>query len=1151
MIVHGIRWGRFAVSFAVMIVVLFAGSCGGGSSSGGGGSNPGALSLSINPPSPTMLAGSTLTVSVVASELGVSATPSVTSAQLPAGITTTTSFPLPIAPGGTALTLQTATNLAAGSYKIVLTGVAGSVSATADILITVQTNNLPAFYFTQGLYKEVALPVGGSGQIQISTGTNGVADYNVILSANGLPPGTSSTITPSTITPGQTAIVTITASSTAPFSQNVSVTVTGTPEAPIPAASTNFLASVTPAQNSLPNNRTDYLSTEATPYAAVYDPIHELIFSSNNSWNRVDIISNTTHAIVKSVPIRDPRGIDITQDASTVWVATGSQQVFGINTTTFAATRYQLPGMGAVTSSGAQIWQGNLIYALADGTFFIYPGGVNSNTFTYFAIWNPASNILTPIKSPPNAIPGIVQRTGDGKRVYSIGGNSFYYDDVAGKFSGVTQLGAFSAATNFDGSRIAVYDGNSLNMYDGNFNPLGPLPGGGLLGGLPFEGGLVFSSNTGYLYETAVPTDLPFIITIDPNTLQALSIAPAMGIPGGENSPDLFIPTPFAVDSTGIVLGFQPYGIAFDDATFSQNFSSSQPGFPPFLNHMSPYVGPLAGGTTSGGFGNAFNITPGIWYGKTPGTANNTSNDLTITSPASSTPGPVNIKFIFPDGMEVFDPLFFSYGPSLQHAVLSGASPEGGAVGQVAGFGLPSNSSEGTLTVGGVSASIINPPSFGAPTTGAPFPTSTILSFTVPAVSPGSADVIVNSPNGQSTLPKGIFYAQSVTDYSSPDSFTAVLYDAKRQQLYLSAGNHVDVFSLSSNEFGTPLTPPAIGSSKEFAGLALTPDSSLLLATDLLDGSLAVMDPDNPNNSYAIPVVTPVTSQGCTTGPLYVASSINSLSFVQPGGLPGTGCGPGGSAYQVNLNSKSSGFVSAGNACLGVGSSLSSTSDGTTVVFGGDGFCVYNAASQTFAGNNSVAPNSVTISADGNVAAAQWVFLDATPNVIGRVALPDVYYVGYSQDVSSTFYLLEQPKLNDSGSLYYLPYPNFFDIVDVQHGTLRMLFSLTENISNTAVPMAIDSGGRYIYLLTNKGLTIVDLGNAPLSIGSLSLTTVSPGTAVTVRGSGFTASTTATIGGQNATVTFIDQNTLTVTVPTIPAGPADVTLQNTNAISYT
>ena len=112
----------------------------------------------------------------------------------------------------------------------------------------------------------------------------------------------------------------------------------------------------------------------------------------------------------------------------------------------------------------------------------------------------------------------------------------------------------------------------------------------------------------------------------------------------------------------------------------------------------------------------------------------------------------------------------------------------------------------------------------------------------------------VQTPKGNSVLPKSFFYAQSVKDYSTADTLTAILYDAQRQQLYLSAQDHVDVFSLSSDQFVTPLMPPAQGTQKQFTGLAMTPDGSLLLASDLADGSLAVIDPDNPANSFAIPI---------------------------------------------------------------------------------------------------------------------------------------------------------------------------------------------------------------------------------------------------------------------------------------------------------
>ena len=1140
-------------------LVLGLEACGGGGGSQGGVGSGGSLTLKFSPSSPTMLPSSSLTFKLTAAEYHETATPTITSAQLPSGFTTTTTFPLAIPSGGASLTLQTSSNISAGSYTVVLNGQAGSATATLNIPIQIETANAQAFYFSTPSWVEVALPVGGSGQTQVGTGTNGAADFNVTLSATGLPPGTTVTFSPSVVIPGDEVTVTLTASSNAPLSQNVEVTVIGTPQAPIAPASANLLASVTPQQNGLMNNRTDFVSTDASPNAAVYDPVHGLIFASDTSWSRVDVISNATHAIVGSVSVPDPLGIDITQDSSTVWVATGTQQVFAINTVTLSSTRYQLPGLGPSQSNGSQTWRGSLIFALADGTLMVFAGSVNANTFTYFAIWDPSSNTLTPIKSPANAIPGVIERSGDGTKLYSISGDSsgesFYYDVMAKQFSGTVPLGgyALSAAVNYHGSRVAVADINGLNMYDGNLNLLGPLPGGGLVGGLPFTGGMVFSATTGYLYETAVPADLPFLITIDPNTLQPLTIAPAMGIPAGDNFPDLFIPSPFAVDITGMVLGIQPYGISFDDSTFAQKYSSLQPGFPNFLNHMSPYVGPLSGGTTSGGFGNAFNITPGVWYGQNQGTASNPGHALSITSPPSSVPGPVNIKIIFPDGTEVFDPLFFSYGPLLEHAVLSGSSPDGGAPGEVSGFGIPSESGGGTLTVGGATAAIINPPLFGPPVTGAPFPTDTILSFTFPPGSPGYADVGLTTPNGQSTLPKAMFYAESVKDYSSGENFSAVLFDANRQQLYLSAGNHIAVFSLASNEFVSPLTPPALGSSKVFAGLALTPDGSLLLATDSADGSLAVVDPDNPAASYVIAVTPAVKNGGCTMGPFYVKAASDTLAFVLPGGLPGNGCGPGGTLFQVNLTSRSSQAANPGTACGSGGSSLGSSSDGSLIAIGGSGFCVYDSLTQTFSGNVNVPqvfPSGAAISGDGNIAAALWFFLDTTPNLVGSVARPDIYYSPYIINETS-YYLLPQPVLNDSGSLYYMPFPDFFDIIDVQHEVLRMRFSLSEQISNTAVPIAIDSGGRHIYLVTDKGLTIVDLGEAPLSIGHLSPATASPGTQVKVRGSGFNSSTTATVGGLSASVSFTDENTLTLTVPSVPSGPADIVLTNSDGTNYT
>jgi hypothetical protein len=71
---------------------------------------------------------------------------------------------------------------------------------------------------------------------------------------------------------------------------------------------------------------------------------------------------------------------------------------------------------------------------------------------------------------------------------------------------------------------------------------------------------------------------------------------------------------------------------------------------------MNPYSGPLKGGTVSEGFGNSFYLKPDVGYGSIRATAG--VNGGSNTSPTASVPGPVNLKWVFPDGIEVYDPLF-------------------------------------------------------------------------------------------------------------------------------------------------------------------------------------------------------------------------------------------------------------------------------------------------------------------------------------------------------------------------------------------------------------------------------------------------------------------------------------------------------------
>ncbi|HLZ07117.1 MAG TPA: hypothetical protein VKT80_00895, partial [Chloroflexota bacterium] len=443
------------------------------------------------------------------------------------------------------------------------------------------------------------------------------------------------------------------------------------------------------------------------------------------------------------------------------------------------------------------------------------------------------------------------------------------------------------AGVNSDGSRIVLNIINGAQLYDDHLNLLGSLPG--LFQGLNFQFRVVFSPDNTKLYEIAGYDNILAVLTIDVATLKVLGVAPAETSASSGGYGPSGIASPIAIDSTGVLIGTENYGVTFDDTTFYQNFATSQPPLNAGITGPSTYGGPLAGGTVSS-INAVPTQTPDIWFGSTRGSADISQGTLTFTSPPSTTPGPVNVKFIYPDGQQAFFPEMFTYGVFPEFAVLSGSSPNGGAPGSVVGFDLPQDVSGGSVTVGGNQATITTmqgqyPPLIGDGTD------ATVLNYTFPPGNPGRADLQITTPNGSGSLPKSVVYAKSVTDYSSSDTFTALLVDTRRHQIYLSAGDHVDVFSTSSNQFVASLHPAATGATKQFAGMALTPDGSQLLVTDVMDGSLAVINPDSPSNTFAIPVYFAANNgNGCAVGPIYVAATSTNLAFVQTGSLPHPSC---------------------------------------------------------------------------------------------------------------------------------------------------------------------------------------------------------------------------------------------------------------------
>jgi hypothetical protein len=509
----------------------------------------------------------------------------------------------------------------------------GNTIAQGDFNFTVSTGTPPTFSFSGLSLRELAVPIGGSASLQFQTIVNpsGSFDFDAVPSVVGLPPGTTAAFSPSVFSAGQSVTLTLSGASNAPVTENATVTLVGTPSAPVASATTTFLADVTEPPGSLPGNRTDFVATAGTPIAAAYDATHDLIFASNPNWNRVDVISNTTHRIVKSIPMRSPRGLDINQSNSQVWVQTSSPNVYAIDTTSLHAMQYSLPTHTFGNGGGSLMFAHDRLLALSDGTLFLFFNDATGNGGgSQAGVWNPQTNQLTILASGLTSAFGLPSRSGDGTRVYA---SNVQYDTGVEVYTvntrTLTKIGSGTGflsvvAVNGDGTRIVFGDSNqALNLYDNNLSMLGIVPGSltGFGVYFPPSGGYVFSPDSKKLYGIGLYKGLTDVLTIDASSLQVLGVAPASPVEPVGTSGGIGTATPFAVDPTGIVLGLQIYGIAFDDSTFYQTYAANQPGSNATSEYIATFAGPLAGGTVSNFLSSSSPLTPDVWFGQTRGSA--------------------------------------------------------------------------------------------------------------------------------------------------------------------------------------------------------------------------------------------------------------------------------------------------------------------------------------------------------------------------------------------------------------------------------------------------------------------------------------------------------------------------------------------------
>ena len=1150
-------WPRFlracGATAVVFVALLALAACGGSSGSNQQPPPPQSFTIVVTPSAPSVAPGTSSTVQVsVTPENGFSGTVTVSTSGLPSGLTATpASFSVQSNPQTVALAASS--SLANGDYSFSFDGTSGTLSSSTKI--TIGVGPLQGFIIIQPLISEVVSTFGSTTQVQLQTEATGqgVTNYQLNFAVSGLPTGVNATFSPNPVAVGSAVTMNVTAPPSGQWIQNTPIEVVATPTASVPTQSLPIDLVVAPPPGNLPNNRSDYLRTDETPESIVYDPVHQLIFSSDFSLNRVDVVSTTTRQIVRSIPVMCPDGLALSLDGTEVLVGSHAQQITAISTSSLQVVQqWALPRLSGVPYGPRNV------YPLSNGEVGIQSAGVNGGSWT-FSIWDPVKNTLSPVSLKTGFANDFcyASASADGAHILLADCTTetvALYTVSTGKFTKQTTFPPedyiYGAVLSPDGSRALVYDyNNGVALYNSQLSLITYLVGPTYIDGFVFSG----DSSRAYL---AVPGILG---VFDGTTGAFINIAPALGTipPGAEIVPSPFIGPLFASDSTGVVYGAADHGIAFHDSTYAVNYLAGFDGAPSLDLTLTPSYGPINAATpVSFPEVVGFDAVPDVWFAGTRATqvslGPGPAGSLSATTPPLSQPGPVSVKVIQPDGVQEFSPLVFSDGPGVMFVSGNSASPKGGAASDIIGVGLPTDPTQITVTVGGQSAAVLSAKSIDF--YGVDFPFSypypvVDVKITLPPGT-GDQDLVLTTSAGSATVPKGIHYAQSVADYASSDTFQAILLDRKRNQLYLSAGDHIDVFALSSMQFVSPFTPPALNGAKSFYGMALTPDSSELVVANYADGSVALINPDQPSSAKAVQIV-PVGTSG---NPYNVVTTNTGAAFVEPTDITG------GTATSYELNLTTLAVTAITNIpffSIYGGSPIAASADGSKVLLTDYGFpedvAVFDSASGSWSVNGNNGPGTI-LNNLGSSAAASFnasvlgtgaAFVDASADVTGFLAWQDVFEANNPYRA-----LLPLEKIPDGGSLAYLPYAGWVDIFDVNHGALLRRFSLAEQVQNVTDAMAVDAYGQNIYLITNAGLTIVQLANAPLAMGSVAPPAGSAGTTVTVRGSGFQATTAVTVGGTAAASTLVDANTLQIVIPEVSAGPVQITVSSPSGESY-
>ncbi len=868
-------------------------------------------------------------------------------------------------------------------------------------------------------------------------------------------------------------------------------------------------------------SRADFIPTYDTPVSATYDMARKLVYVSNPTRGAVDVVSSTTYQVLKSIPVPSPRGLDISIDGSKVYVGTATQALFVIDATTQKISqRYFTPAPppGAADYASepekpVETSNGKLLLLATTNTGIVQITSWDLSTNTY--------QVRSDVPNNNFDTTSVMARSGDGTKVIFSNdvepSELFLYDSATDSFvTASVPFFAFSVAANANGTQFSVAS-DKICVFDAQLNVLSTLPG---------SAPLQYSPDGSKLYLVGFLGSVPVVQTFDMQTYALVGTAPsyATNIAYFERIPPLIQELPLVADETGRLFGAADHGLAIDDTTDLRSYSGSEI-FPVDNIIVNP-----AEGTVDLQQGvqiqtESYTTAPSIWFGGFSGSNTQVGLPyLTSTTPGLSSIGAVNVRLLDSDGVQSFIPQAYSYGSLLVSSPDLAASSAGGGNLSVFGYGLGAlGGAQVTTKVSiGSSAAQVTKASPFATEQGYPF-SMTHVQFQAPAASAGEYDLGVSSAAGSATAKDG-YHSLVMTSYPLDGQGYAIVYDGGRNHVYVSAADHVDVFSLTSGAFLPPIAIPTLNGVSQLGGMALSPNGSSLLVTNWADGSVVIVNSDDLSTQI-VAVVPPANSTAWLQGPQTVALGNNGKALISVAGAPtgstsirhrsattkasptsGSGNGPFANLWELDLATLTVtplAFASGGTASP---LSLKATDAGSKICIAGEyqPLSLYDSATDTFqpgpgqGGLGDCAVDGPTVVAAGTPFSKP-ALLDLALDFNGGVSLTDYMQYSLSAEANVTG-LLVDPQ----GAVVFQPYTQSILFFEAHTGQILERIAMPTNIeriSNGA--LARDTTGLQIFALTDSGLTIIHLDTLPLAIGSIT----SQGGTWTISGTGFVQGT--------------------------------------------